>query len=249
VLPRLVAAGFDVLSLANNHTGDFGPRALVETVQRVRAAGIAPLGAGADAERARRPVVLERGGVRFGLLAFNAIGETPTAGPGRPGAVSLRMPPRTGPLDAGDLARIQGAVRALRPRVDVVVVLPHWGEQYTHTPVPAQRTVARALVGAGADLVVGGHPHWVQGWELMGTRLVAHSLGNAVFDMDFMTQTRQGALLEAVVWGRRVVAARLAPYRIGADFAPRLVAGAERAEILSDVASTSRPPFSVAPRP
>lgn len=198
VLPGLRAAGFDVLSLANNHVGDYGPTALVQTVERVRAARIVPVGAGRDAREARAAAVLERNGVRFGFLAFNAIGETPAAGPDRPGAVRLRMQPRTGPLNTGDLRAIQADISALRSRVDVVVVLAHWGAQYTNRPVPDQHRVARALVEAGADLVAGGHPHWVQGVELHRGRLVAHSLGNYVFDMDFSTKTQEGVILELV---------------------------------------------------
>ncbi len=245
-LAGLRLAGFDVLSLANNHTGDFGPRALVETVDRVRGAGIAPVGAGADAAAAAVPAVVRRGGVRFGFLAFNAIGETPRAGSGTPGAVSLRMPPRTGPLAPGDLAAQVRAVRQLRPRVDVLVVLPHWGQQYTYRPVSAQRTVARALVDAGADLVVGGHPHWVQGVEIHRGSLVVHSLGNFVFDMDFSRQTREGVVLELIFWGARLKAAEFVPVLIGPDFAPRPLAGAAGRRVLDAIWAHSGPPFTQA---
>ena len=219
----LVEAGFDVLGLANNHLGDFGSTALVETVARLRRAGLATFGAGAAPRRAWRPAVVTRNGVRFGFLGFNAIGETPEVAPGRPGVVSVSMPPRTGPLDRSELDRFLGAVRRLDRTVDVVVVLPHWGTQYTNRPEPIQYAVARELVSAGADVVVGGHPHWVQGAELLDGRLVVHSLGNFVFDMDFMTQTQEGLALELVLWGDEVKAAEFVPYRIGADLSPRLV--------------------------
>lgn len=231
VRAELRAAGFDALSLANNHAGDFGDRALVQTVRRLEAAGLPSFGAGRDLAQARRPVVVERDGVRFGFLGFNAIGETPEAGPGQPGAVSVSMPPRTGPLDRAELGRVLGDVRRLARRADVVVVLPHWGEQYTHRPWAVQRRVARALAGAGADLVVGGHPHWVQGAELAGEALVVHSLGNFVFDME-PPQTREGLVLEAVFWGDRLMAADLVPYRQGADDAPRVVPAAAAGSIL-----------------
>ncbi len=109
------------------------------------------------------------------------------------------MPPRTGPLDRADLAHVVAAVRRLEQRVDVVVVLPHWGTQYTHVAEPVQSRVGRRLVDAGADLVVGGHPHWVQGLERYGGAVIAHSLGNFVFDMDFMEQTMEGVTLTATV--------------------------------------------------
>jgi poly-gamma-glutamate synthesis protein (capsule biosynthesis protein) len=224
-------AGFDALSLANNHTGDFGEESLVRTLDLLRAAGLPTFGAGRDLTQAERPVVLERHGIRFGFLGFNAIGETPEAGPGQPGALSVGMPPRTGPLDRGELDRVLGAVRRLAHRVDVVTVLPHWGEQYTHRPWPVQRLVARELVRAGADLVVGGHPHWVQGADLVGDALVVHSLGNFVFDMD-TAETTEGLMLEATFWGDRLMAADFVPYRIGADLAPRVVPYADADSIL-----------------
>jgi poly-gamma-glutamate synthesis protein (capsule biosynthesis protein) len=220
---QLRAAGFDALSLANNHTGDFGDRALVTTVQLLRNVRLPTFGAGRDLTQASRPVVVTRHGVTFGFLGFNAIGETAEAGRGQPGALSISMPPRTGPLDRAELRRVLDDVRRLARRVDVVTVLPHWGMQYTSRPEPIQGQVARALVRAGADLVVGGHPHWVQGASMVGGALVVNSLGNFVFDMDNMSETQEGLMLEATFWGDRLMAADFVPYRINSDYAPVVV--------------------------
>jgi poly-gamma-glutamate synthesis protein (capsule biosynthesis protein) len=228
----LRGAGFDAISLANNHTGDFGDASLERTIELLRAGGLPTFGAGRDLAQAREPVVVERHGVRFGFTGFNAIGETAEAAPGQPGALSVSMPPRTGPLDRRELDRVLADVRRLQRRADVVVVLPHWGDQYTHRPEPVQHDVARALVRAGADLVVGGHPHWVQGAEQVKGALVVHSLGNFVFDMDFATQTMEGLVLEATFWGDRLMAAEFVPYRMGSDFAPRVVPRGSAASIL-----------------
>jgi poly-gamma-glutamate capsule biosynthesis protein CapA/YwtB (metallophosphatase superfamily) len=236
-------AGFDVLSLANNHSGDYGPRALMRTVQRLRDGGFAPVGAGADLAAASRPVVVERKGTTFGIVAFDAIGETPAATAASPGTLRVRMQPRTGPLDHGDLDRVLRIVRRLDRQVDVVLVMPHWGTQYTHATVRDQRVVARALVRAGADVVAGGHPHWVQGVEAVGDGLVAYSLGNFVFDMDFMQQTQEGVLLELTFWDAELKNARLVPYVIGADFAPRAAPGARGAALLADVWRASAAPL------
>jgi poly-gamma-glutamate capsule biosynthesis protein CapA/YwtB (metallophosphatase superfamily) len=245
VLPGLRAAGFDVLSLANNHVGDYGERALRQTLDRFADSKIATVGAGPNAESARRPVILERGGVRIGFLATDSIGESPAATSSRPGTNRLNMPPRTGPLDRGDLRRITSDIAALARRVDTVVVLTHWGTQYTHRPEPSQRIVARAFARAGADLVLGGHPHWVQGWEMAEKAVVVHSLGNFVFDMDFQTKTREGVVLEVVLWGGQVKAVEAVPYVIDDDFTPRLATGRRATRIVADVWSTSRGPFAV----
>jgi len=225
----LLAAGFDAVSLANNHAGDFGEASLVRTAELLTGAGLRPFGAGSDLATARRPAVVTRHGVRFGFVGFNAIGETPEAGPRQPGASSVSMPPRTGPLDRTELARVLDDVRRLARRVDVVTVVPHWGTQYTERPEPIQEQVARRLVRAGAGLVVGGHPHWVQGATLVGDGLVVHSLGNFTFDMT-TPETNEGLVLEATFWGDELKAVAFVPYRIGPDHAPRVVphAAAER---------------------
>jgi poly-gamma-glutamate capsule biosynthesis protein CapA/YwtB (metallophosphatase superfamily) len=244
VAAGLADLGVDAVSLANNHTGDFGEGALLDTLRVLRGSQLAAFGAGADLAEASRPVVLERAGVRFGFVGFNAIGETPRASADSPGALSIRMPPRTGPLNEADLAHVERLVRQLKQRVDVVVVIPHWGAQYTHVPVPEQSFVARRLVAAGADLVAGGHPHWVQGLERAGDAVVAHSLGNLVFDMDSAEQTMQGVTLTATFWGERLVGVELAPYRMNARFAPRLMGGAAAQSVLDDVWAASTGPFS-----
>lgn len=245
LLGPLERAGFDALSLANNHAGDFGETALLETLATLRRSPIEQFGAGRDVAGASRPAILERNGVRFALIGFNAIGETPRAQAGTPGALSVRMPPRTGPFVKADLDRVTVAIGQAKRDADVVIVLPHWGTQYTHQPEPIQRAVSRRLVAAGADLVVGGHPHWVQGVDLVRDVPVLHSLGNFVFDMDFMERTLEGVVLETTWWGDELKQLRLVPYVMDTTaFAPRPVSGAVGEGILDDVWSTSTGPYA-----
>jgi poly-gamma-glutamate capsule biosynthesis protein CapA/YwtB (metallophosphatase superfamily) len=233
------------VSLSNNHVGDYGDRAMYETFDRLRAADLPYVGAGRNLSEARRPVVVTRDGVRVGFVGTDSIGETPAATSRRPGTNRLNMPPRTGPLNRAALNRIAADIRKLSQSVDVVVVISHWGTQYTHRPEPSQRTAARVFAEAGADLVIGGHPHWVQGWERIGSTTVVHSLGNFIFDMDFSTKTREGVFVEVVLWGGQVRAAEPVPYVIGAGFSPRLANGSRAAGILADVWSTSRGPYAL----
>ena len=244
VTTGLRMAGFDLMSLANNHVGDYGDRALRQTLSRFDSSGIMTVGAGRNLTAARRPVILERDGVRIGFLAVDSIGETPAATTTRAGSNRLNMPPRTGPLNRSQLQRISSDIRALSRRVDVAVVLTHWGTQYTHRPESSQRVAARAFADAGADLVIGGHPHWVQGLEMAGSAVVVHSLGNFIFDMDFQTKTREGIFLEIVLWDGAVKAVEPVPYLIDNAFTPRLIKGDRAQSILSDVWRSSREPFA-----
>jgi poly-gamma-glutamate synthesis protein (capsule biosynthesis protein) len=235
VLSALNRAGFDILSLANNHVGDFGTNALQQTLNAFRGSHIERVGAGSTAREARHPAVVDVGGVRIGVLAFNSIGESPAAGPATPGVVQLRMPPRTGPLNRHDLAALTNSVAKLKGRVDIVLVIPHWGDQYTGAPLPVQRRVAARLVHAGATAVIGGHPHWVQGLEMVGNSLVAYSTGNFIFDMDFSRPTMQGIGIDLTFWGDRLMAATPAPVAIAPDFSAHFVGGRRGAQILDDV--------------
>jgi len=112
VRPALRGAGFDLLSLANNHVGDYGERALRQTLDRFDSGGIKTVGAGRDLAAARRQVIIERDGVRVGFLAVDSIGETPAASRTRAGTNRLNMPPRTGPLNRSQLRRITSDIRA-----------------------------------------------------------------------------------------------------------------------------------------
>lgn len=245
VLEPLRDAGFDALSLANNHLGDYGEQAMLASLATLHDSPIAPFGLGSDLTAASRPALLEAGGRRFAFVGFNAIGETPRATADSAGALSVRMPPRTGPLVPADLSHVAEVVRRADRRADAVIVLPHWGTQYTHRPEPVQRRVAQRLVAAGADLVVGGHPHWVQGVETIDGVPVVHSLGNFVFDMDFMVETMQGVMLETTWRDGELAEVDFVPYVMDPDsFAPRLARGAEAEQILDDVRRSSSGPHA-----
>jgi poly-gamma-glutamate synthesis protein (capsule biosynthesis protein) len=201
-------AGFDVLTLANNHAVDYGRDALMDTVRAVRAAGIEPIGAGADERLARRPAVVGAGGVRVAFLGYsdvNPLGFNATA---------------TAPGTArADTAAIEADVRAARRRADVVVCFFHWGTEMHPQPDLRQQQLAAACLNAGARLVLGAHPHVLGGLAQPTHRsLVAWTLGNFVFPSGGVTG--RTAILHVALGADGVRGYRLEPVRID-GFRPR----------------------------
>jgi poly-gamma-glutamate synthesis protein (capsule biosynthesis protein) len=171
-LPAAKAAGVDVANLANNHSGDFGPEALLDSVTRLRDAGIAPVGVGADARAAAEPVIVERNGWRVAVLGFGGV---------VPAADWLAGPRRPGMASGDDTAAMTAAVRTASERADLVFVTVHWGVELDTRPRPDDVARARALIDAGADGIFGHHAHRLQPLDTYGGRPIAWGLGNFVW--------------------------------------------------------------------
>jgi poly-gamma-glutamate synthesis protein (capsule biosynthesis protein) len=208
-------AGLDVLNLANNHTGDYGSSALLDTVRAVRDGGALPVGAGATLAAARRPHVVSRLGLRVGFVGFSDIGPTSfAAGPGRPGT------------SFASAQAIAEGVRAARRRSDVVVATFHWGVERATSENARQRAFAAAALAAGAVAVIGAHPHVLQPIRRPdgGRRqLIAYSLGNFVWAAGSPV-TRATGILRVRLSGRGVEGSKLLRARIEGT-RPRLLAG------------------------
>ena len=183
----LVEAGIDLVSLGNNHIADFGREGIEDTLAALDALGIRHAGAGLDEAAARRPAVVEVEGLRIAFLSYTDIVKNSFAGPDAPG-VALATP-----------EGIAADVGAARAQADVVVVLLHSGIEYTQAPQPAQQRLARAAVDAGALLVLGHHPHVLQGWERYGGGVIVYSLGNFVFDLEHDPRNLEARAFETVV--------------------------------------------------
>ena len=210
---RVVAryAGLDVLNLANNHVGDFGTAALLDTVRYVRRFGMAAVGAGRSIASASRPRVIERLGLRVAFVGFsNILPASFFAGPRRPGT------------QAASRQAIRRGVRRARRRADVVIATFHWGVERAPREDARQRAFASAALRAGATAVIGAHPHVLQPIRRFGRRLVAYSLGNFVFAAASPRTTRTG-ILRLRLSAQGVEGSRLAPAVIEGT-RPRLVA-------------------------
>lgn len=172
VAPALKSAGFDIVTLANNHILDYGVEGLQDTINSLTGVGIAHVGAGMNLQEARRPVVLTlENGQTVGFLGYsNTFPEEFWATSTSPGTAF------------GHVEHVQSDVRALVDKnVDVIVVSFHWGRERQTELRPYQPLLAYAAIDAGADLVLGHHPHILQGIERYKQGLVLYSLGNYTF--------------------------------------------------------------------
>ncbi|MCP3423590.1 CapA family protein [Nocardioides pinisoli] len=217
----LAAAGVDVASMANNHALDFGRSRLPSTLRAARRAAaadppLAVIGIGADADDAFAPALTDVEGTTVATIAASAADQDPTADPT---ASWVAGPARSGVAGALDPGRLLREVRLADRSADVVVVHLHWGVQGQRCPSDDQRVMARRLVGAGADVVVGSHAHELQGDGRLGPGYVAYGLGNFAWyspgPTGVLTLTVRPPREPA---GRaRVTASRWWPATIGAD--------------------------------
>lgn len=174
----LLAGGFDLVALANNHSYDYGADGLLATLNLLDDAGLEHVGAGADADRARAPVTLTADGVEVAFLSYVDVPDDWTGYRNRDWAATADTPG----VAWADPDHIATDVAAARDRADHVVVLLHAGAEGTQEPTEVQRAAADAALAAGATAVVGAHPHVLQGHRLEDGALTAWSLGNFVFD-------------------------------------------------------------------
>ena len=207
-------SGLNVMSLANNHILDFGGEGFEETMRYLEEQGIAHLGAGANAQEAARPLVREVNGVRIAVLAFVSYA---------PGFAATGTTPGVNFLS--DLEGMAQAIEDAGEGADVVAVILHGGTEYSKMSNEAQRAAARRAIDAGADLVVGHHPHVLQETEIYQEHLIVYSLGDFVFDIDNLDAARDGAVLWAWVGKSGVQRAELWYTRIVHDAQVRFVAG------------------------
>ena len=210
---RLLAnAGFNVVSLANNHFGDHGEAAMRETIlvlaaNRIHAAG---------ATLKPAPLVLRKGDLRIGFLAFDL----------------------SGMRDPAEEAALLESVRRTRKGVDIVIVSVHWGDEFIDLPSLAQVALGHAMVDHGADLIIGHHPHVLQGTEEYRGGLIAYSLGNFVFDMHHR-RSKQTAVLRAELAPDRPVQWAVLPASINRQRQPVLLRGRKRRRAERRIAALS----------
>jgi poly-gamma-glutamate synthesis protein (capsule biosynthesis protein) len=235
-IAALTAAGFDAVNMANNHVLDYGEEALTDSLARIRRAELPHFGAGANATEAAAPVVLERGGLRIGLLGYTStLPQGFAATEDAPGVNALRAetsyrllrnpeeyPGSAMVMDtwavAKDLARMEEDIRALKSRTDVVLVYQHWGASMTETVLAFQREIGKAAIEAGAAGVFGGHQHVISAIEFHRGCPIVHGMGNLLFDVfaPFLTEiTHRTFLFKATVTSAGLRDCEIVPFRAG----------------------------------
>lgn len=235
--------GIDIVALANNHILDYDSPCLIETLDALDANHIAYCGAGRDETEARRPAVLEANGLKVAFLAYTEYADaslhwsyeyprTFLAGEGVPGCNPLYLD-----IVGEDIARAKEVA-------DLVVVGYHWGRENEPYPTPYHPwnnlpDIARKTIDLGACLVLGTHPHHVQGYEIRGNGLIAYSLGNFVTDQIEDTQ-REGMILDVELGPSGVLSARLTPVW-SEGFRPRLMDAEEGRTLLETIERISLP--------
>jgi poly-gamma-glutamate capsule biosynthesis protein CapA/YwtB (metallophosphatase superfamily) len=202
LLPIVTNAGIDGVTLGNNHILDAGADGLQETLGHLEDAGIRYTGAGMDLASAREPMLFDLGGVKVGVLNYQGV-------PSYDWAWATQEAPGTAPMEAGVIAE---DIERLRPEVDLLVVMPHWGNEYLATPEPDQVGLAHRMMEAGADLIVGDHAHWPKGIEMYEGKPIFYGTGNFLFDQSWSEETSTGIFVEATLYEDRVVQARPVPF-------------------------------------
>ena len=221
----LVLAGIDGVSLANNHSMNFGKLGLSDTLAGLAANKITAFGGGMSLTEARKPGLFTAKGVSFAFLGYDGItAEDYGAGPNWAGTCPLQM----------DLV-LEDLARAKQGNPDFIIPYFHWSAEYVSVPSPLMRRIAHQAIDNGASMVLGSHPHWVQGTEWYKGKPILYSLGNFVFDQDWSEETKQGMFAEIVIRNKKIARVRLVPVLIEDYNQPRILGMNEVMPVLQRV--------------
>lgn len=229
----LALAGFDVMSLANNHAMDFGSEALIQAIDLLERNGIAAVGAGADYSDARKPVIIEEAGIRVAFLAYVDVPVEVTGFDTRTWEAGVDSPG----LAWAYPNLISEDVRTAKSNSDVVVVLLHSGYEFLQEPSPPQIASARAAIDAGASLVISHHSHLLQGVEYYRDGVIAYGLSNFAFDMD---GSPDSAILNVWLDGEGVHHIEFVPISIGPWGQPGLATTIDSQRIREEIYRLTR---------
>jgi len=192
----LILAGFNIMSVANNHAFDYGRQSFEDTLTRLKAAGIDYVGGGFSENETFSPLFKEVNGTKIAFLSYTNLGSQSWKA----------TEERTGIAWVGseDLEKIKKDIENAKQQSDILVVSFHTGTEYSKTPNQFQTIFYKSLIDAGADFVIGHHSHVVQPVEKYNQGWIAYSLGNFVFDQGFSKETIQGLMLKVLIENKKI---------------------------------------------
>jgi poly-gamma-glutamate synthesis protein (capsule biosynthesis protein) len=211
----LLFAGVDVANISNNHIGNFGSSGITQTKTLLDSNSIGWSGFGNLA-------IKEVKGTRFGFLGYNGVGPK--------------------------INREQAAkeISESRPKVDVLIISVHWGDEYVAIPQIAPGVapdnpieIGHLFIDSGADLVIGNHPHWVQGVELYKDKLITYAHGNFIFDQTWSEETQEGVVGTYTFYGESLVNASYKPIVVDKSYQPVFIEGERATKIIKQMRDSS----------
>ncbi len=212
----LTFAGIDVVSLANNHAGNFGEEGIKETISHLKTAGI--YATGTDFSNV---VIKDIRGIKFAFLGYNDISKV------QPGVSNV------------DEEKIKINIAEAKRKSDIVLVTFHWGEEYRDQPDERQIYLGHLAIDAGADLVIGNHPHWIQPVEIYKEKVIMYAHGNFVFDQEWSLKTKQGVVGKYTFYDNQLIDVEFFPIQIEQYGQPYILAGVAKKAILETLKNQS----------
>jgi len=212
VVKGLLYAGFDVLSLANNHIWDWGGDALIDTLDVLKQNNILTVGAGKNEAEANSPIFIMKGNQRVVFFAYTNLYPQ--------GLYATGENPGISRFNEEEIIR---SIKEETKSEDIVIISLHWGDEYKTQSNDFQKRFGRALIDAGADMIIGHHPHVAEEVEYYKDGWIAYSLGNFVFDQNFSEETMSGLLLEVTTKSGVVEKVEQKEIRINKDFQPAVI--------------------------
>lgn len=224
----LKSGGIDLVSVANNHVGDYGKAALIQNCEILRKSGIDFIGAGKNIEEARRPAIYEIKGIKLAVLAYNSLY-------GRTIIPANKNSAGSSPLFINNVIE---DIENVKKKVDFVIVSVHWGIDYMMYPVSCHVDYAHKMIDHGAKIILGHHPHVLQGVEKYNNGIIFYSLGNFVFDEPF-EDTKKTAILKLLLSKNDKVSYAFIPAIINKNCQPEIANDNDSKDILNIISSRS----------
>ncbi|MFA6918677.1 MAG: CapA family protein [Patescibacteria group bacterium] len=223
----LEEAGIDLISLANNHFGNQGQKGMLDTFKTLNDNGIGYVGAGKNDREAHAPYIKEINGVKFGFLSY-----------AYPEDLYLATSVKAGMANM-NLGKAKSDIDSLKKQADVIIVLVHAGTEYVAKANSQQIAFDHGVIDAGADLVIGHHPHWVQNIENYKGKYIIYSLGNLIFDQMWSQETREGAIAKVYFQDKELEKIEILPIVINDYGQPDLAIGSQKSKILKRMGLSS----------